>query len=91
MAPAAAIDSQGLWRWPDPARLLAEAVGALDARTVLAAACGSTPQVLVADAAERILRGEADIVAVCGGEWVNGRAQNPGRFLKAGQYVLQGS
>ena len=23
--------------------------------------------------------------------WVNGRAQNPGRFLKAGQYVLQGS
>jgi murein DD-endopeptidase MepM/ murein hydrolase activator NlpD len=21
--------------------------------------------------------------------WVNGRAQNPGRFLKAGQYVLQ--
>ncbi|WP_293906998.1 M23 family metallopeptidase [Phenylobacterium sp.] len=22
--------------------------------------------------------------------WVNGRAQNPGRFLKAGQYVLQG-
>lgn len=23
--------------------------------------------------------------------WVNGRAQNPGRFLKAGQYVLQGA
>jgi murein DD-endopeptidase MepM/ murein hydrolase activator NlpD len=23
--------------------------------------------------------------------WVNGRAQNPGRFLKAGQYVLQAS
>ena len=23
--------------------------------------------------------------------WVNGRAQNPGRFLKAGQYVLQGT
>lgn len=23
--------------------------------------------------------------------WLNGRAQNPGRFLKAGQYVLQGS
>lgn len=23
--------------------------------------------------------------------WVNGRAQNPGRFLRAGQYVLQGS
>ncbi len=66
---------QGLWRWPDPGRLLADAVGASSARTALASACGSTPQVLVADAAERIAGGRADIVAVCGGEWVSGRRQ----------------
>jgi acetyl-CoA C-acetyltransferase len=66
---------QGLWRWPDPGRLLAEHVGAEGARTWLAPACGSTPQVLVAAAAERIASGGADVVAVCGGEWVNGRSQ----------------
>jgi len=66
---------QGLWRWPDPGRLLADAVGARMARTALAPACGSTPQVLVADAAERIADGRADMVAVCGGEWVSGRRQ----------------
>ena len=65
---------QGLWRWPDPARLLAHAVGSPGARTVLAAACGSTPQLLVADAAARISAGAADVVAVCGGEWVHGRS-----------------
>lgn len=66
---------QGLWRWPDPGRLLADHVGAAAARTWLAPACGSTPQVLVAAAAERIANGAADVVAVSGGEWVNGRSQ----------------
>jgi acetyl-CoA C-acetyltransferase len=64
---------QGRWRWPDPARLVADRVGAASARTVFAMACGSTPQDLVSDAGRRVLAGEADVVAICGGEWTDGR------------------
>ena len=67
--------AQGLWRWPDPGRLLACAVGSPGAKTVLGPACGSTPQVLLAQASARIIAGRADVVAVCGGEWVSGRAR----------------
>jgi acetyl-CoA C-acetyltransferase len=64
---------QGRWRWPDPARLVAERVGAKQARTVFAMASGSIAQDLVADACRRIQTGEADVVAICGGEWAHGR------------------
>lgn len=60
----------GLWRYPDPARLIADAVGAPDARTHLTAMGGNMPQTAVSDAAERILAGECDVVVVAGGEAV---------------------
>lgn len=64
---------QGRWRWGDPARLLADRVGARGATSVFAMASGSIPQDLVADAAARISAGACDAVAVCGGEWAHGR------------------
>ena len=64
---------QGRWRWPDPARLVADRVGAVQARTVFAMASGSIAQDLVSDACRRIQAGDADAVAVCGGEWAHGR------------------
>ena len=60
----------GLWRYPDPGRLVADAVGAKDAKTFLTAMGGNMPQACVSDAAERILAGASDVVVVCGGEAV---------------------
>ena len=69
------VVTQGQWRWPNPAALVADRVGAPRASTVFAMACGSTPQLLVHDAARRVERGDAQLVALCGGEWVHGRAR----------------
>lgn len=60
----------GLWRYPDPGRLVADAVGATAAKTLLTYMGGNLPQTCVSDAAARILAGEVDVVAVCGGEAV---------------------
>ncbi len=60
----------GLWRYPDPGRLVADAVGASEANTLLTAMGGNMPQACVSDAAERILAGASDVVVVCGGEAV---------------------
>ena len=55
-----------MWRYPDPARMLADRVGA-SARTVMAE-IGVTQQTLITRACEAVARGEADVVAVVGGE-----------------------
>jgi acetyl-CoA C-acetyltransferase len=57
---------RGMWRYPDPARMLADRVGA-SARTVMAE-IGVTQQTLITRACEAVGRGEADVVAVVGGE-----------------------
>ncbi len=60
----------GMWRYPDPGRLIADAVGAADAQTFLTAMGGNMPQGCVSDAAERILAGASEVVVICGGEAV---------------------
>ena len=71
-APAlgAAIDvvlvPQGMWRYGDLGRLVAERLGA-SARTVLAE-LGVLQQTLLTRAAEDVAAGRADVVLVCGGE-----------------------
>ena len=60
----------GMWRYPDPGRLIADAVGATSASTLLTAMGGNMPQACVSDACERVLAGLDDVVVVTGGEAV---------------------
>jgi acetyl-CoA C-acetyltransferase len=61
------IVPRGMWSYSDPGRLLAEALGAPAATTVLAD-FGITQQSLITRACERILNGTAQVVLVTGGE-----------------------
>jgi len=58
---------QGMWSYSDPARMVARAVGARDARTVYAKV-GILQQSLIGDACARIAAGELDVAIVTGGE-----------------------
>lgn len=58
---------RGFWAYPDPCRLLAEALGAKGARTQVAE-IGVLQTTLLGHAASAIQRGEADVVLVTGGE-----------------------
>ena len=70
---------RGTWGYADPARLIAEAFGA-KTRTVLAQ-LGVLQQTLLTRACAAIADGEADVIAVCGGE-----ARDRSRLLtQAGQ------
>lgn len=65
------------WRYRDPGRLVAERVGASDARTWYANVGGNTPQMLVNRLAAAIRDGDADLGLVCGGE--SGRTRRRAR------------
>jgi acetyl-CoA C-acetyltransferase len=56
------------WRYQDPARMLAAAVGADPALRWYPAMGGNTPQLLVNRAANAIVAGDAEVAIVCGGE-----------------------
>ncbi len=58
---------KSLWGYSDPARLLADALGAQSATTLLAE-FGILQQTLITRACQRILDGEAQVVLVTGGE-----------------------
>jgi acetyl-CoA C-acetyltransferase len=58
---------RGTWSYSDPARLIADAIGATQAKTVLAD-FGILQQTLIGDACERIATGEIDCAIVAGGE-----------------------
>jgi acetyl-CoA C-acetyltransferase len=58
---------RGLWSWPDPARLVAERVGAPAARTEVAE-IGVLQTTLFGRAVDAIARGGEDVVLVAGGE-----------------------
>lgn len=63
---------RGVWRYGDPARVLADRFGAKGAETVGTPFGGNYCQVCVNDAARRIVTGEDGIVLIAGGE--NGRS-----------------
>jgi acetyl-CoA C-acetyltransferase len=65
-----AVRAVGLlsWRYRDPARLVADALGCADARTGLSAMGGNAPQALVNHTAAQIQSGHLDLALVCGGE-----------------------
>jgi acetyl-CoA C-acetyltransferase len=56
------------WRYRDPARFIAEALGVSPRETAYSAAGGNTPQMLVNQTAGEIVRGEVDLVVLTGGE-----------------------
>ncbi|MBW2713853.1 MAG: hypothetical protein JRC77_08890, partial [Deltaproteobacteria bacterium] len=58
---------QGFWQYSDPGRLVADGVGALRAKTVLAG-IGILQQSLISNACNAIAAGESDVVVVTGGE-----------------------
>jgi acetyl-CoA C-acetyltransferase len=58
---------QGTWGYPDPARLVADRVGATAARTHLAEV-GVSQQTLVSDALRAIAAGESEVAVVLGAE-----------------------
>ena len=60
----------GMWSYPDPGRLIADAVGSPNAKTFLTAMGGNMPQATVSECCERIAAGDMEIAAVVGGEAV---------------------
>jgi acetyl-CoA C-acetyltransferase len=56
------------WQYDDPAGRLAERVGAAPKLARYSGIGGTTPLLLVQEAADRILRGEAEVCAIVGGE-----------------------
>ncbi len=58
----------GMWRYPDPGRLVADGVGAHRAQTWLSAVGGQLPQTCVSAAATSIVEGSSDAVVITGAE-----------------------
>jgi acetyl-CoA C-acetyltransferase len=69
------------WNYDDAALRLSERLGITPTRSLYSGIGGSTPQVLVNAAAERILRGESDVALIAGAEALATRRQ----LKKAGE------
>ncbi len=71
---------QGAWKYSDPGRLIADAVGASNARTAVSANGGNTPQSYLNSLATRIKGGELDCAVFCGAEtiWSRRRQRREG-------------
>ncbi|MBG01481.1 MAG: acetyl-CoA acetyltransferase [Acidimicrobiaceae bacterium] len=60
----------GMWGYPDPGQLIADAVGSPEAKTFLSAMGGNMPQACVSEASELISANKTDVVVITGGEAV---------------------
>lgn len=71
---------QGAWKYTDPARIVAERVGATSARTSISSNGGNTPQSYLNHFANRIAAGEISSAAFCGAEtiWSRRRQRRAG-------------
>lgn len=61
---------QGAWKYSDPARLIADRVGAVDAKTSISANGGNTPQSYLNSLASRIASGEMNSAIFVGAETI---------------------
>jgi acetyl-CoA C-acetyltransferase len=61
---------QGAWSYPDPARVVADRLGAGGARTARTANGGNTPQSVLNILARRIAAGDLDAAVLVGGETI---------------------
>ena len=73
----------GAWRYSDPGRLVADAVGADDARSSLSGTGGNTPQSYINQLATRIQRGELSSAVVTGAEIIWSRRRQRRQGTKA--------
>jgi acetyl-CoA C-acetyltransferase len=69
----------GVWPYRDPGRLVAERIGAPDARTSTTAEGGNQVYALVIDTAERIRNGEIDVAVICAAETLRTRRADRAR------------
>jgi acetyl-CoA C-acetyltransferase len=71
---------QGAWKYTDPARLIADRIGANSARTSVSSNGGNTPQSYLNHFASRIAAGEISAAAFCGAEtiWSRRRQRRAG-------------
>jgi len=60
----------GMWRYPDPGRLISESIGSPEARTFLTAMGGNMPQACVSEVCELITANQIDVAVITGGEAV---------------------
>jgi len=70
----------GAWSYRDPARIVADAIGAANARSVRTTHGGNTPQLVVDIIAEQIAAGGLDVAVVVGAEtiWSRRRMRSAG-------------
>lgn len=75
----------GAWRYSDPGRLVADAVGATGARTAISANGGNTPQAFLNALASRIAAGQLDCAVFVGAEtiWSRRRQKRAGLSVPA--------
>lgn len=80
---------QGAWRYSDPGRLVADAIGATGARTGISANGGNSPQSYLNGLASRISSGELDSAVFVGAEtiWSRRRQRRAGLDVKATKQV----
>ncbi len=71
----------GAWRYPDPGRIIAEAVGSPGARTLLSYHGGNTPQSYVNAMAARLQAGELDVAVITGAESIWSRRRRRAQGL----------
>ena len=64
---------KGLWQYGDPGRLLGERLGSPKAKTAVGAISGHIVQILLNEACRQIAAGEADVIAIVGGESENSK------------------
>ena len=64
---------QGLWKYGDPGRILGERLGCPNVRTRIGAISGHIVQILINRACSEIAAGQADIIAIVGGESENSK------------------
>jgi acetyl-CoA C-acetyltransferase len=68
-----AVVAIGSWQYPNPGALLGRLLGIAPRATAVSTVGGNSPQLLIDDFAERIQRGECDVVLVGGAESMHAR------------------
>ena len=80
----------GAWKYSDPGRLIADSVGAAEARTAISANGGNTPQSYVNNISSRIQAGELDVAVVVGAEIIWSRRRQRRAGIAADATVQEG-
>ncbi|MGH1487889.1 MAG: acetyl-CoA acetyltransferase [Acidimicrobiales bacterium] len=81
---------EGAWKYSDPARLIADSVGASNAKTSVSALGGQTPQSYINHLATRIQAGELGVAVITGAETIWSRRRQRRAGIKAQATVQEG-